>query len=312
MSTNEETVYDENRVNNSEETELNETVGQDQTTDAAEQTDKGGTWKKVTIGGVAGIMIGMAGTLLSGSTSAINDPDAPTTSGGGNNSGGATHAAPSVPDHVAIAEVSDDLSFSEAFAAARAEVGAGGAFVWRGGVYGTYYANEWDELTADQQSSFANQTAQATVPQQEPLAEVQQPAAEPEQPEVVDNNSANGDSPQPTATDDDVVVVSVEPEVQIVGVEQVTLDDGSTVTAGQMVIDGQDVILVDVDQDGEFDLLMADANNNGVIDEEEVVVIQGEGVMVSHLQQPDNSLQTDDLYSDLPDYANDADVNSFA
>ncbi|MCC5945893.1 MAG: hypothetical protein JJT94_13260 [Bernardetiaceae bacterium] len=39
----------------------------------------------------------------------------------------------------------DKLSFSEAFAQARAEQGAGGLFEWRGGFYGTYYAEEVDE-----------------------------------------------------------------------------------------------------------------------------------------------------------------------
>ena len=34
--------------------------------------------------------------------------------------------------------VTDEMSFGEAFAAARAEVGAGGAFEWRGEVYNTY------------------------------------------------------------------------------------------------------------------------------------------------------------------------------
>lgn len=50
--------------------------------------------------------------------------------------------------------VDDDMSFNKAFAAARAEVGAGGAFEWRGQVYGTYYADEWDAMTADEKSAF--------------------------------------------------------------------------------------------------------------------------------------------------------------
>jgi hypothetical protein len=41
--------------------------------------------------------------------------------------------------------VNDDMSFSEAFMAARDEVGVGGAFEWQGNVYSTYTADEWDE-----------------------------------------------------------------------------------------------------------------------------------------------------------------------
>mgnify|MGYP002517574108 CR=1 FL=1 len=52
--------------------------------------------------------------------------------------------------------VSDDMSFTEAFAAARSEVGANGVFEWRGGVYGTYYSEEWSELSDEFKSEFQN------------------------------------------------------------------------------------------------------------------------------------------------------------
>ena len=41
-------------------------------------------------------------------------------------------------DVLKVAEVSQDLSFGEAFATARASVGAGGVFHWHGGIYNTY------------------------------------------------------------------------------------------------------------------------------------------------------------------------------
>ena len=50
--------------------------------------------------------------------------------------------------------MSDEMTFSQAFAAARAEMGPGGTFSWRGQVYGTYYRNEWDAMTADDKHSF--------------------------------------------------------------------------------------------------------------------------------------------------------------
>lgn len=50
--------------------------------------------------------------------------------------------------------VNDGMSFNEAFAAARAEVGAGGCFTWHGGVYGTYYATEWDAMSAEQKADY--------------------------------------------------------------------------------------------------------------------------------------------------------------
>jgi hypothetical protein len=60
-------------------------------------------------------------------------------------------------DDVKIASSPDDaMSFNAAFAAARKEVGPGGAFAWRGGVYGTYYANEWDNFSPTYKTSFSN------------------------------------------------------------------------------------------------------------------------------------------------------------
>lgn len=53
---------------------------------------------------------------------------------------------------------SDSLTFSQAFAQARAQLGPGGVFHWHGGVYGTYYANEWDAMSPEEQHDF---TAQA-------------------------------------------------------------------------------------------------------------------------------------------------------
>jgi len=44
----------------------------------------------------------------------------------------------------------DDMSFDDAFAAARAEVGPGNAFEWRGGLYGTFLADEWNEMSDDE------------------------------------------------------------------------------------------------------------------------------------------------------------------
>lgn len=43
--------------------------------------------------------------------------------------------------------VDDSMSFSQAFAAARREVGAGGLFTWHGHTYGTYYAEEWNAMS---------------------------------------------------------------------------------------------------------------------------------------------------------------------
>ena len=50
----------------------------------------------------------------------------------------------------------DHLSFDEAFAAARAEVGGNGVFKWHGGYYGTYHAEEWNALSDEFKQQFNN------------------------------------------------------------------------------------------------------------------------------------------------------------
>lgn len=51
----------------------------------------------------------------------------------------------------------DGLSFSDAFANAREELGANGVFKWRGQLYGTMLKDEWDGLSDEGKSEFSQQ-----------------------------------------------------------------------------------------------------------------------------------------------------------
>ncbi|MDX1912723.1 MAG: hypothetical protein SFV22_14630 [Saprospiraceae bacterium] len=50
--------------------------------------------------------------------------------------------------------VSDGMGFKEAFDAARAEVGPGGYFEWRGNIYNTYTEAEWTSMTPEQKDQY--------------------------------------------------------------------------------------------------------------------------------------------------------------
>ncbi len=63
----------------------------------------------------------------------------------------------STHDAMQMANVNDEMSFADAFAAARAQVGAGGVFTWRGGVYGTYTQDEWNSMTPEQRAAFTDE-----------------------------------------------------------------------------------------------------------------------------------------------------------
>ncbi len=60
-------------------------------------------------------------------------------------------------DEIGVAFSPDDsMSFAQAFSSARAEVGPHGVFAWHGGVFGTYYADEWNSLPSEYRTSFSS------------------------------------------------------------------------------------------------------------------------------------------------------------
>ena len=62
-----------------------------------------------------------------------------------------------VDDQLPVAStVSDDMTFSEAFAAARAEVGPGGVFEWHGQLFGTYTRAEWGAMSQAERAEYGS------------------------------------------------------------------------------------------------------------------------------------------------------------
>lgn len=174
-----------------------------------------------------------------------------------------------IDESVSIAEnVNDDMSFDEAFAAARAEVGAGGAFEWRGGVYGTYYAEEWESMSAEEKAEFGDQFEFV--------------AAEDDELEPIDVTVD-----ELLAAENEVVAVpepAVDPEpeieVEVDNVYHVEDAHGNEASFVDVEVGGEDVLLIDEDGDGVIDVMVYDENGDGAIDEAEFVNISEEGLMV--------------------------------
>ena len=108
--------------------------------------------KGVAIGGL-GMMAGIVGAMglqAFREAPSIENPE-------GIAGGGSAIPEPTTLDEIQIAHSPDDeMSFNEAFAAARQEVGANGVFEWRGNVYGTYYADEWNNFSDEYKENFSN------------------------------------------------------------------------------------------------------------------------------------------------------------
>ena len=116
------------------------------------KVDKNNNWKPVVIGGVSGIVLGGVATAAVAATASRmseNEANGETTLTGVNGSA-------QVDDSIPVAQVSDDMSFSDAFHAAYEQVGPGGVFVWHGQVYSTFTEDEWNSMTPAEQAEFGS------------------------------------------------------------------------------------------------------------------------------------------------------------
>ena len=101
-----------------------------------------------------------------------------------------------------------------------------------------------------------------------------------------------------------------EPEVAVLGYETLTNDDGSQMDVAVVSVDGQQAIIADIDMDGNADVVAADANGNGYLDNNEFVDVSGQGLTMAPFQDP---CMEDDhsLIAQNSDYVNDADVTDY-
>lgn len=298
----------------------NETTETSSNNDEVEvKAAKGGTWKRAAIGAGSGLLIGGVATFLMGMKPTPDDNHDGDKKPDGNHKEELSNPE-WVDDDIAVATtVNDDMSFGEAFAAARAEVGPGGCFEWHGNVYGTYTADEWNNMTAEERADWSdhfswnhidhsqsNVAHHSTTAQHTSNATAQATANDDDIEVVSVNHNENNDIAQNQQnvhqTSNEVEVQSAEPEIEILGVVH---DSETNANIGGMTIDGQDVILIDVDNDLAFDYMAADANGNGQIDQNELVDIQGQNLTVNDLGGFSNP--TGDFYAnnDAPDYTND-------
>ncbi len=294
-----------------------------------ETNEKKIAWKKVTIGGITGIMAGAAATLYTGGTGAqaaqmgavpesdleldqpvdvvdsdvVIEEDLATEDYSTQDSSGGMD----MPQGVNVASsVSEGSSFSEAFAAARAEVGSGGVFEWNGNLYNTFYADEWDEMTTEQKQEFSSnvsytqseglssESAEAEVEvedysQQDYQSYDQEGDQEGEKARQHETRDGHYAQEQYSSND------SGDSEVQILGVTTEAGPCGNDVNLAYAEIDGDQVLIVDVDNDGVFDIIAGDYNGDGELSENEMEDISSEGITVEDLR----SLVVDDNQMDF-------------
>ena len=271
--------------------------------------------KHGTVAGITGAVLGASGAVIIGKIAdEIQAHDQPLVeenieisdnNGQGTVEGAeVTYNSPSWAEgDIQVAErVEEIMSFSQAFAAARAEVGPGGAFEWHGNVYGTYTADEWNNMTPAEKAEFNGHFNWNNVESVSHGGDTGSTTYGNENLEVV----SVVDSPFATETVTTIEIVDADPqpEIEVLGVVH---DPETGANIGGITVDGQEVFLVDVNGDLEFDIVASDLNNNGQLDEGEAYDIHGGGLTVDHLggfTDPNDAIQaSDDYLASTDDFA---------
>lgn len=162
------------------------------------------------------------------------------------------------------------------------------------------------------QPTVAATTSHVTPVNVEPIAP--EPIPEP------DPIPAPGPDPdsEPTPGPNVMPASTLSPDVQVLDYQTITGANGQQMDAALVNISGNQALIVDADRDGVADALVADANNNGQIDNDEVVDISMHQLSMSELQaaanhetvaDPDPNVMAQNAYNS--DYENNANVDDY-
>lgn len=292
----EATQYDD--AYNNENTKTEETETSDNKDNAAKGEKP--IWKKVAVGAGSGILLGSAATLLSAS--------APLGHAEGENAeeeGSETHPEWTDGEVSVASSVSDDMSFSEAFTAARTEVGSGGVFEWHGNIYSTFTEDEWNGMTAEQIDEYGSHFSWHSDNSSTETASSTHSSTSSHSAHATDEVEVS-EVTQASHTEE-VAVVDVDPEVEVLGVVH---DEESGANIAGLAVDGQEVVLIDVNGDETFDVMGADVNGDQQLSQDEIVDISGQNLTVNDLggiSNPDGSLYASNNSNEI-DYTNDTAV----
>ncbi|MDE6559855.1 MAG: hypothetical protein K2K75_00580 [Muribaculaceae bacterium] len=325
------TINEEESTANEDQSNVEDQKQENNEDITAEESKPKKDWKKVAISAGSGVLLGVGSTLFMGMQSANADVEPIVTDDPHNQwTDGKVEVATGV---------NDGMSFGEAFATAREEVGPGGVFEWHGNVYATYSKEEWDMMSPEDRAEFNshfawnqgnnhssgnNSVNHTHTAQNEDIIIDQDFNDSPSEQNQHNSSSTEAitgdddinvisvDNPQesnltahttPHSTNgDDISVTSAEPEIEILGVVH-DADAGANI--GGLMVDGHEVVVVDLDGDMIFDVMAVDANSNGTLENNEVVDIHDQGLTVAGLGGFSNP--TGDLMAsnDAPDYTSD-------
>lgn len=170
--------------------------------------------------------------------------------------------------------VNDDMTFAEAFATARAEVGPGGAFEWHGNIYGTYTAQEWESMTDAEQQAYANQFGYTGEHHDtDNVAATNASTGASEEAPAEHTGARETQTPTESGSDD-------EADIEVLEIVQ-NAETGQSYVA--MNVNGHETYMIDEDGDGVLDIIISDLNDNQELDEGESADISSEGITIEQI-----------------------------
>lgn len=307
-TTNEETIYEQKNGLVNEET-LAENVGKNEETPQEEPKEKRNRrWVEAGIGAGTGVAAGIIGTLFtSGTIPAAEAETEGNEEGSGVIDDGLT--TPVVTDgQLSIAHgVNDNMSFGEAFRTAHDEVGPGGVFEWHGQLYGTYTAAEWNSLSSEEKLEYNNHLRVVGTPDYASNVshhESQEQHVEAHTEDVavdVTETHDGGQQEVEVVGHAETASMTDDVEVQVLGVEYVQSEDGQEMALGGMSVDGQEVYVLDADNDGLGDVGFVDLDGDGKVDDNEVIDLSDTPVEMSAFENNSQEI-CDGIDPAEPDY----------
>ena len=284
-----------------------------------ESKNEGSAWKQVTLGGVSGILMG-AGLLYAGQVAAQElgneeKPEEKPEDVVAPEQGETSHT---LENGLQVAAVNDDLSFGEAFAQARAEVGPGGVFHWHGGIYNTYTAAEWNAMTVEQKHDFAQQVQPEIRPD-----DLSTPT-DANTHVVVEHHVYHHEASTPTGEAHQTAAVHQTAQdagdVQIVDPKIAetyeALENDDVHIVGYREFEGHLAVGYDIDGDNQVDVAIIDVGQPG-LSEDDIITDGREAATIGDIvdsAEPDPnqlaSMENPDVAPGMPDYMNDVNLDA--
>lgn len=186
---------------------------------------------------------------------------------------GATLAAilgnhPSSKEEEEVFQIIDEdegKTFEEAFQDAREQLGPGAAFRWHGGVYSTYTEEEWNSMSPEERDAY-NQKVQPLLTEEDQNAD--------------NYHHHTSDAPaSETVHTTTTRVVNHTDQINIAEEEETELN-GHKVIMATGTHNGKPMVMIDLDHDGTYDVMVEDKNGDGEISEDEYTDISDRQISV--------------------------------